>query len=198
MKKSFRPIDLKNIETYSIKNRKSKVDVKDLGNPYQKGSSFLDYVNALPDILAARDINEVAESVVTAYKAKKVVAIGMGAHVIKVGLGPIIIDMMERGIITSIALNGAGIVQDSELAGTGQTSEDVAAELKGGAFGMGEEAGRVLNEGIIDGGKKGHGIGRSVGERLLKEKFPYNDKSILVAGGRLPTSRGTHLGGGES
>ena len=193
MKKSFKPIDLKNIETYSIKNRKSKVDVKDLGNPYQKGSSFSDFVNTLPNILAARDIKEVAESVVTAYKAKKVVAIGMGAHVIKVGLGPIIIDMMERGIITSIALNGAGIVHDSELAMIGQTSEDVAAELKGGAFGMGEETGRVLNEAIIDGVKKGHGIGRAVGERLLKEKFPYNDKSILAAGARLDIPVTVHV-----
>ncbi len=193
MKKSFKPIDLKNIETYSIKNRKSKVDVKDLGSPYQKGSSFLEFVNTLPNILAARDIYEVAESVVTAYKAKKVVAIGMGAHVIKVGLGPIIIDMMERGIITSIALNGAGIVHDSELAMIGQTSEDVAAELKGGAFGMAEETGRILNEAIKDGVKKGYGIGRAVGERLLEEKFPYNDKSILAAGARLDIPVTVHV-----
>ena len=158
MKKSFKPIDLKNIETYSIKNRKSKVDVKDLGSPYKNGSYFSDFVNTLPNILAAREIREVAESVVTAYKAKKVVAIGMGAHVIKVGLGPVIIEMMERGIITSIALNGAGIVHDSELAMIGQTSEDVAAELKGGAFGMAEETGRVLNEAINEGVKRGMGL----------------------------------------
>ncbi|MBI4746465.1 MAG: hypothetical protein HY786_08000 [Deltaproteobacteria bacterium] len=193
MKKSFKPIDLQNIETYSIKDRKSKVDVKDLGSHFQKGSSFSYFVNTLPNILAAGDIKEVAESVVAAYKAKKVVAIGMGAHVIKVGLGPIIIDLMEKGIITSIAMNGAGIVHDSELAMIGQTSEDVAAELKGGAFGMAEETGRVLNEAISEGVKKGQGIGRSVGERLLKEKFPYNDKSILVAGARLDIPVTVHV-----
>ena len=78
MKRKFKPIDLTNIETYSIKHRKSKVDVKDLGSPYQKGSSFSDFVNTLPDILAARDIKEVAESVVTAYKAKKLWQWGWG------------------------------------------------------------------------------------------------------------------------
>jgi hypothetical protein len=90
-------------------------------------------------------------------------------------------------------LNGAGIVHDFELAMIGQTSEDVAAELKGGAFGMGEETGRVLNEAIIDGVKKGHGIGRAIGERLLKEKFPYNDKSILAAGARLDIPVTVHV-----
>ncbi|MDO8447003.1 MAG: hypothetical protein Q7T53_13065 [Deltaproteobacteria bacterium] len=185
MKKSFKPIDLKNVETYSIKQRKSKVDVKDLGRPYEKGLSFKEFIETLPNILAARDIKEVADRIVEAYKGEKVVAVGMGAHVIKVGLGPVIIDLMEQGIITSVSMNGAGIIHDSELAMIGQTSEDVAAELKGGAFGMAEETGRILNEAVKDGVKNGYGIGRSVGERLLKEEFPYNGKSILAAGARL-------------
>lgn len=192
-KKKFKPIDLTNIETYSIKDRKSKVDVKDLGRPYDKGSSFKAFTDALPNILAAQDIKGVAERIAEAYKGNKIVAVGMGAHVIKVGLGPVLIELMERGIITSIALNGAGIVHDSELAMIGQTSEDVAAELKGGAFGMAEETGRILNEAIIEGVKKGHGIGRSVGERLLKENFPYNDKSILAAGARLDIPVTVHV-----
>lgn len=193
MKKSFKPIDLKNVETYSIKQRKSKVDVKDLGRPYEKGSSFKEFIDTLPNILAAKDIKEVADRIVEAYKGKKVVAVGMGAHVIKVGLGPVIIDLMERGLITSVSMNGAGIIHDSELAMIGQTSEDVAAELKGGAFGMAEETGRILNEAIKDGVKKGDGIGRAVGERLLKEEFPYNDKSILAAGARLGVPVTVHV-----
>lgn len=191
--KKFQPIDLKGIETYSIKDRKSKVDIKDLGSPYRKGSSFSDFVNTLPNILAAKDIKEVADRIISANKAKKVIAIGMGAHVIKVGLGPVVIDMMERGIVSSVAMNGAGIIHDSELAMIGQTSEDVAAELKGGAFGMAEETGRVLNEAIKDGVKKGYGIGRSVGDRLLKEEFPFNDKSILAAGARLDIPVTVHV-----
>jgi len=193
VKKEFKPINLTGIETYSIKHRKSKVDVKDLGSPYDKGSSFAGFVDTLPNILAAGDIKDIAGKIVAAYKENKIVAIGMGAHVIKVGLGPLLIDLMERGIITSISLNGAGIVHDSELAMIGQTSEDVAAELKGGAFGMAEETGRILNEAIKDGVKKGYGIGRAVGERLLEEKFPYNDKSILAAGARLGVPVTVHV-----
>ena len=193
MPKRFKPIDLTNIETYSIKQRKSKVDIKDLGKPYEKGSSFKKFLGTLPNILAAKEIKEVADKIAAAYKTKKVVAVGMGAHVIKVGLGPVIIDLMERGVITSIAMNGAGIVHDSELAMIGQTSEDVAAELKGGAFGMAEETGRILNEAIKDGVKKGYGIGRAVGEKLLKEEFPYNEKSILAAGARLGVPVTVHV-----
>jgi hypothetical protein len=185
VKKSFKPIDLTNIETYSIKQRKSKVDVKDLGKPSKKGSSFKEFIDTLPNILAAKDIKEAADRIAAAHKTDKVVAVGMGAHVIKVGLGPVIVDLMERGVITSVAMNGAGIIHDFELAMVGQTSEDVAAELKGGAFGMAEETGRILNEAIWECQKKGYGIGRTVGERLLKEGFPYNDKSILAAGARL-------------
>lgn len=185
MKKIFKPIDLKDIETYSIKRRKSKVDISDIGKPYRKGSSFKGFSDTLPNILAAKDIKEVAERIVKAHKAGKVVAVGIGAHVIKVGLAPLIIDMMELGVISSVSTNGAGIIHDFELAMIGRTSEDVAAELKGGAFGMAEETGRILNEAIKDGAKKGCGIGRAVGERLLKEGFSYNDKSILAAGARL-------------
>lgn len=193
MPKRFKPIDLTNIETYSIKNRKSTVDIKDLGRPYEKGSSFKKFSGTLPNILAAKDIKEVAEKVVDAYRKKKVIAVGMGAHVIKVGLGPVIIDLMELGLITSISMNGAGIIHDSELAMIGQTSEDVAAELKGGAFGMAEETGRILNEAINEGVKKGKGIGRAAGERLLKENFPYNDNSILAAGARLDIPVTVHV-----
>ena len=193
LSKRFKPIDLKDIETYSIKDRKSKVDIRDLGIPYERGSSFKEFSDTLPNILAAKDIKEVANRVVSAYKAKKVVAMGMGAHVIKVGLGPVIIDLMEREIITSVSMNGAGIIHDSELAMIGQTSEDVAAELKGGAFGMAEETGRILNEAIKDGVKKGYGIGRAVGERLLKEEFPYNEKSILAAGARFDIPVTVHV-----
>ena len=185
MKKQFDLIDLSGVETYSIKGRKSKVSVDDLGKEARANTSFSDFMDSLPNILAAADVREVASRIVKAHKSDRVIALGMGAHVIKVGLGPMIIDFMERGIIDAIAMNGACIVHDFELAFNGQTSEDVAAEIGGGSFGMAEETGRMLNQAIIDGGRKGYGIGRSVGEMILEEKLPYADRSIIAAGARL-------------
>lgn len=185
MKKEFKPIDTKGVKTYSIKGRKSKVSVEDLGSSTEKGSTFQDFLDKLPNILGAADIKAVASAITASHEAGNLVVLGMGAHVIKVGLTPLIIDFMERGIINAIALNGACIVHDFELAYCGQTSEDVAAELEGGTFGMAEETGRLLNKAIIEGVTKGDGIGASVGKMILKEKLPFAEKSILAAGVRL-------------
>ena len=185
MKRDFGPIDLSGVRTYSVKGRKSKVSVDDLGLPSRAGSTLGQFLDGLPNILAAADLRAVAARIAAAHRDNRVVAVGMGAHVIKVGLGPLLIDFMERGIITSVALNGAGIVHDFELAYTGQTSEDVAAEIGGGTFGMAEETGRMLNEAIKEGTRKGIGIGRAVGEMINAEKLPYAGKSILAAGARL-------------
>jgi len=183
--KDFKPIELTNVKTYSVKGRKSKVSVEDLGSPIKSVTSFSSFLDSLPNILAAGDLREIAAKMASAHREGKVIALGMGAHVIKVGLGPMIIDFMERGIISSVAMNGAGIVHDFELAYTGQTSEDVAAEIDGGSFGMAEETGRMLNVAIKDGVKEGKGIGQSVGEMINREKLPHADKSILAAGARL-------------
>ncbi len=182
-KKSFRPISTKGLRTYSIKDRKSKVSVTDFAGLPRKGGSFSDFVSKLPDILAARDLRSVAASIIKARKDGGTVALGMGAHVIKVGLGPVIIDLMERGVIDSIAMNGACVVHDFETAYAGCTSEDVDKELGAGAFGMAEETGSILNKAINRGAKKG--LGSAVGEMIEKSKFPHKDKSILAAGARL-------------
>jgi len=193
MKKEFTPIDLSAVKTYSIKGRKSKVSVEDLGSTVKSGKSFAGFLEALPDILAASDIREIASKIASVHSGGNVVAMGMGAHVIKVGLGPMIIDFMERGIISLVALNGAGIIHDFELAYTGKTSEDVAAEIDGGTFGMAEETGRMLNEAINEGVQKGWGIGKSVGQMILDKKLPFADKSILAAGARLGTPVTVHV-----
>lgn len=193
MKKEFTPIDLTAVKTYSIKGRKSKVSVEDLGSAVQGGKSFADFLEGLPDILAASDIREIASKIASAHSGGNVVAMGMGAHVIKVGLGPMIIDFMERGIINLVALNGAGIVHDFELAYTGKTSEDVAAEIDAGTFGMAEETGRMLNEAINEGVQKGWGIGKSVGQMILDKKLPFADKSILAAGARSEVPVTVHV-----
>jgi deoxyhypusine synthase len=147
----------------------------------------------LPGILAGKDLLVVAERIVQAAKNKKTVILGMGAHPVKVGLNPLIIDLMKREVITGIALNGAGIIHDSELAMIGQTSEDVAAGLGQGNFGMAEETGRLLNEAIINGAANGIGLGQAVGEMLVKEQFPYNDMSILAAAYNLGVPVTVHV-----
>lgn len=181
----FRPVDLKKVKTYSLKGRKSKVSLSNLGSPFKPGRSFSDFLKGLPDILAAKDFDRVVEAIADSYKKGRIIALGMGAHPIKVGLNPIIIDLMKRGMINAIAMNGAGIIHDFELASAGKTSEDVAESLRHGSFGMAEETGRIINQAINKGVSKGMGIGESVGKEILKGKYPYKDKSILATGAKL-------------
>ena len=173
------------IKTYSLKDRASKVRIGELASPHRKGGSFSGFFSSLPDILAAKHLRGVAAAVVQARKDKRPVMLGMGAHPIKVGLTPVIIDLMERGIITSLSLNGAGIIHDFELALIGQTSEDVDKEILSGAFGMAEETGRMINEAVTAGVKSGAGLGEAVGRMIHAGVFPYKDKSLLAAGTRL-------------
>lgn len=183
--KTFKPVSIKGIKTYSLKKRKSKVNVNDFAKPFKKNNSFKNFLNSLPNILAAQNLKQVASYIVEAHRNNKTVAVGIGAHVIKVGLSPVIIDLMEAGIINAVAMNGACIVHDFEIAYSGMTSEDVDAEIGKGEFGMSEETGRLLNNAIKSGVKKGWGIGRSVGEMINNSRFPYKGLSILAAGARL-------------
>ena len=189
----FKPISSSKLKTYSLKTRKSKVKVDDFAKPFSKEKSFKDFLNSLPNILAADNLRQVASSVVAAYKNKKAVVVGIGAHVIKVGLSPVIIDLMERGIINAVAMNGACIVHDFEIAYAGMTSEDVDAEIGKGEFGMSEETGKLLNNAIKSGVKKGWGIGKSVGQMINSSKYPYKDLSILAAGARLGVPVTVHV-----
>src|SRR3990172_1590956 len=177
----MKKIDISHIKRYSLKDRPSKVRIDHFSKPHQPGRSFKDFFSALPDILASKNLKEVASAVVQARRNKKPVMLGMGAHPIKVGLSPVIIDLMERGIITSLSLNGAGIIHDFELAFIGQTSEDVDKEILSGAFGMAEETGSMLNQAIKSAGAD-EGIGAAVGRVILSGAFPYKDKSLLAAG----------------
>src|SRR3989304_4290688 len=181
----FKPISSSKLKTYSIKTRKSNVTVNDFAKPFTQDSAFKDFLNSLPNILAAQNLKEVAAAVVKAHSSKRTVAIGIGAHVIKVGLSPVIIDLMEMGIINAVAMNGACIVHDFEIAYAGMTSEDVDAEIGKGSFGMAKETGELLNSAIKKGVKKGWGIGKSVGEFINNSKYPHKDLSILAAGARL-------------
>lgn len=180
----MKKIDISRIHSYSLKGRPSKVRAESFSRPCKKGGSFKDFLFSLPDILAANHFMQVADAIVQARREKRPVMLGMGAHAIKVGLNPVIIDLMERGIITSLSLNGAGIIHDFELAFAGQTSEDVDKEILTGAFGMAEETGSILNQ-AIKSAKPDEGIGAAVGRMIQEGDLPYKDKSLLAAGHRL-------------
>lgn len=152
-----------------------------------------DFLRVLPNLLAARDLREVIDAVVAARRAERPVMAALGAHVIKVGLSPLLIDLMERGILTQIAMNGAGIIHDFELALVGQTSEDVAAELEDGTFGMAEETSVELNRAIRVGASKGMGIGESVGRLILDGGFPNRAHSLLASAVRLGIPATIHV-----
>ncbi|MBW2000204.1 MAG: hypothetical protein JRJ29_19880 [Deltaproteobacteria bacterium] len=179
--KDSKPISLENVRSYPLKERESKVSIDDMGRPWAQGGPLQEWLDSLPGILAARDFKRVVHRIVEATRTGRVVILGMGAHPIKVGLNPLIIDLMERGIINAIAMNGAGIIHDAELAMVGHTSEDVAEQIQDGKFGMAEETGRLLNQAITRGARGNRGIGAAVGDMLVKENFPYNHLSLLAA-----------------
>jgi hypothetical protein len=188
----MKKIDTSKIRSYSLKGRQSKVRINDFAKPHPKGGSFLDFFSSLPDILAARHLKDVAAAIVQARKDGRPVMLGMGAHSIKVGLNPVIIDLMERQIVTSLSLNGAGIIHDFELAFIGQTSEDVDKEILSGAFGMAEETGSMINQ-AIGSAEDGEGIGTAVGRMIGAGAFPYKEKSLLAAARRLGVPVTVHV-----
>jgi deoxyhypusine synthase len=190
--KKYKPISLKDIKTCKLKSRKSKVQLDKVGKPFKRGS-FSDFLSGLPDILAAKDFKAVVTAIINARKKDRPVILGMGAHPIKVGLSPIIIDLIENKMITAVAMNGACIVHDFEMSLIGHTSEDVDIELCRGTFGMAEETGRELNRAINDGVNKGHGIGKAVSEYILKSKANYKELSILAAAERLNVPATVHV-----
>ncbi len=189
----FEPIDNRMLKTYPISRRKSRVSLGDMGKSWRKGESFSTFLETLPHVLAGNHIRQIIKSISNAYKSGNTVITGMGAHVIKVGLSPVVIDLMKRGIITAVALNGAGIIHDFEMAMAGCTSEDVAQSLGSGQFGMAKETGEFLNEAIRGALNKEMGLGRAVGRMILEKNLPFSDISILAAGYRLEIPVTVHI-----
>lgn len=184
---------LKGLKTYSLKDRKSKVSLDDFARPWSPGGSFITFLDTLPNLLAAKDLRSVIKAILTAKKTDKTIHWAMGAHVIKVGLNPILIDLMRRGFISALSFNGAGIIHDAELAMVGQTSEDVDQELGKGAFGMSQETAAFLNRSIKRGAEKGLGIGGAVGRSLVESKFPFLSSSLLAEAFRLEIPVTVHV-----
>jgi len=185
MKKDPKTLDLEKIKTTRLGERPSKVNIKDFGSPYGRGSSFKEFLDTLPNILAASDFKEITHRVVKAYQNKRPIIFGIGAHVIKVGLNPLIIDLMQRGIISCIAMNGAGAIHDVEIALSGKTSEDVLSSLRRGEFGMASEAANVINQAVKIGESNNQGMGESIGKKLLQLSAPYNKMSLLAMASKI-------------
>jgi hypothetical protein len=189
----FREIDLSRVRTYALASRPSKVEAQSLGRPVPVGASVAELLASLPDLLAARELREAAGELARRRRAGGRILLGMGAHPIKVGLSPLIVDLMEQGMLAAVAMNGAGIVHDFELALAGHTSEEVAEQLSDGSFGMAEETGRFLNEAAGEGAKAAVGLGEAVGRKIVAAALPHARLSILAAGARLGVPVTVHV-----
>jgi hypothetical protein len=175
------PLSLEGLTTYSLKDRPSKVSHQDFARAWTRGGGLAEFLARLPNILAGQSLKEVADAWVRARRAGLPVLLGMGAHPLKVGLSPILIDLLERDLITGLALNGAVIIHDTEIAMVGRTSEEVDQVLGSGQFGMARETAEFLNEATTWGAQEGLGLGEAVARRLNHGDFPYKHLSLLAA-----------------
>src|SRR5579864_361968 len=173
---AYEEFDLSDIQTYPLKSRASKARAEDFARPAPPGGSVGRLVDSLPNILAAADFKAIVRSLVDAKRDDAGIVWGLGAHVIKTGLGPVLIDLMDRGFVSAIATNGAAVIHDFEVALVGATSEDVDEALGPGRFGMADETGRLLNGAIVDGVGAGLGFGQSV-VRFLADHEPQHARS---------------------
>ncbi len=187
------PLDLDGVRTYPLADRKSKVSVADFARPHEAGASVATLLASMPKILAADGLRRLVADVKQARQRDKPILWGLGAHVLKVGLSPVLVDLMERGLVDALAFNGAGIVHDFELAKVGHTSEEVEAVLGSGGFGMARETGEEINRAITAGASDGLGLGASVGRHIAKSGPAHADLSLLAAAWRLEIPATVHV-----
>lgn len=185
-------MDFSKIKTIPISSRKHKVKISGFG-AMSKDGQFSGFYDSLPGILAAKDLKDAAKAIASAARDKKEVILGMGAHPVKCGLSSYIINMMEDGFITCVAMNGAGSIHDFEIAYCGETSEDVAETIRDGSFGMVEETGVMINEALAIGLKNNLGAGASVGEYIISRNFKNSGLSIQAAAKRLGIDVTVHI-----
>ena len=188
-----RPIDLSSLKTYPLASRKSKVDRADFALPWKPNGSLRDFLAGLPNILAAGDFKAVVSAIAGAREDDKQVVLAMGAHVIKTGLNPVVTDLMQRGIVTAVAMNGAGIIHDLELAMIGKTSEEVLEGLEHGAFGMARETSDFLNGAISKAAREGLGLGEAVGRAIVEADLPFQRESIFATAVQLEMPATVHV-----
>lgn len=189
----YEEFDLSGIRTYPLAARASKARVEDFARPHVRGAGFATWFESLPHILGARDVKAVVGAMRAARQRGAGILWGIGAHVIKTGVSPVIVDLMERAYVSAIAMNGAGLIHDFEVALSGATSEDVDEALGPGRFGMAEETGRMLNRAIADASSSKTGIGRAVGQMLAEMRTPHTRASLLCAAHRLQVPVTVHV-----
>lgn len=194
---NLRPLKLDDVKTYPLSSRPSKVSLEDFANPIQPDSSLKDFLAGLPNILAVQNLREIATRMRRARELQKPIIWGIGGHVIKTGLAPLIIDLMRRGFVTAIAGNGSVLVHDAEIAMVGSTSEDVDATLGEGAFGGADETGKLLNRAALAGAKENIGLGEATGRTLLALNPKHAGYSLLCATyeARVPFTAHLTIGG---
>ena len=175
------PIDLSRISTYPLASRPSKVTADDFAKPLPSNSSTSEFLDSLPNILAARELRDLAGLIREAKQKSRAVIVGLGGHVIKTGLAPILIDLMQRGYMSAFAMNGSAMIHDFEIALVGATSEDVDATLGSGGFGMAEDTGRLISEAVRAGANDNIGMGEAAGRQLQLMRPDHADKSLLHA-----------------
>ena len=191
-KRSFPRIDLEKLMLTALADRPSKVSAESVARPPRAGDTFEAFWNGLPDILAAKELRELVGEVARAHRADKTIAVGIGGHVMKVGLSPLVVDLMRDGIVNAVAANGSVCIHDVELAIAGKTSEDVDAALRDGSFGMAAETADFILDAISSRGPA-LGLGRALGEALLERGAPNNDTSILAQGAALDVPVTVHV-----
>jgi hypothetical protein len=189
----YEEFDLSSVRTYPLASRQSKVTHAAFARPVPQASSLGSFLASLPDLLAAADLKAIVAAIVAARRAGGGVLWGIGAHVIKTGLSPVLIDLMERGFVSALATNGAAVIHDFEVALSGGTSEDVEASLGPGQFGMAEETGRLLNGAIVSGAAQGLGLGQAVAAFLRTQSPPFASASVLCAADRLKIPITVHV-----
>ena len=188
-KKELKPIDLKKVKTYSIKKRKNLFKSEQFGKPIES-KDFNKFIDSLPKILAANDLRNVIDNIVKAHRKNRPVVLALGAHVIKCGLSPLVIDLMKRGIITAVAMNGSGAIHDYEISLIGETSEDVSHSLKDGSFGMAKETSEAIQAAAS---VPDSGLGRALGNKILKDNNKHRKDSILAVGAQLKIPVTVHV-----
>jgi hypothetical protein len=193
MSKRVEPADFSRIKTYPLERRSNKVDVTRFGRPTDENGSLAEFLDSLPDVLAVRSLRGLARAVVDSREAERPVVWAMGAHPIKVGLNPVLIRMMERGWLTGLALNGAGVIHDWETAAIGSTSEDVGPGLDDGSFGMVEETGQAVNQAALAAAEQGVGFGEAMGRIIAESQMPHRASSLLATAYRLGLPATVHV-----
>ena len=176
----YKKIDLNKIRTYPIRRRRSKAQTDDFARPIDRDAGVTDFLGSLPRCLKAEDLRSLVQLILKAKRKSKPIIFMLGAHPIKCGLSPVLIDLMKNGFVTSLSTNGAGAIHDLEVAFWGKTSE-VERGIEDGSFGMARETSEMFNQISSFAGQNDLGLGEALGKRMLQLKANFKKHSLLAS-----------------